>query len=109
MADAVDIKRVVDNIETDYEQYGWDLTEITTRLDAGDIWQRVVATYWRRRATTTINLVNTSEAGSSRGLDSVYPRMIKLADEWEARAGLLENPVSESTDSRLSSFPIKRV
>jgi hypothetical protein len=35
--------------------------------------------------------------------------MIKLADEWEARAGLLENPVSESTDSRLSSFPIKRV
>ena len=109
MADAVDIKRVVDNIESSYEQYGWDNTEISTRLDAGDIWQRVVATYWRKRAADTLLLVNTSEAGSSRGLDSVYPRLAKLAEEWEARADLIENPVSESVDGRLSSFPIKRV
>jgi hypothetical protein len=109
MADATDIKRVVDNIELAYEEYGWDNTEISTRLDAGDIWQRVVATYWRQRASATLLLVNTSEAGSSRGLDSVYPRMIKLAEDWEARADLIENPVSEAADGRLSSFPIKRV
>ena len=109
MADAMDIKRVLDNIEVAYEQYGWNNAEISTRLDAGDLWQRVVASYWRKRASDTLLLVNTSEAGSSRGMDSVYPRMIKLAEDWEARADLLENPPSEADTGRLSSFPIKRV
>ena len=109
MADAVDILRVKDNIELSYADYGWADPEVADRLDAGDKWQRVVATYWRQRASATLLLVNTSESGSSRGLDSVYPRMAALATEWEARADLIENPASEAAEGRLSSFPIKRV
>lgn len=109
MADAADIQRVKDNVELSYTSYGWDDTIIATRLDEGQIWQRVVATYWRSRASAVIQLVNTSEAGSSRGMDSVYPRMAALAELWEGRADLLENPASEAAEGRLSSFPIKRV
>ncbi len=109
MADVTDVLRVKDNIETSYAEYGWADPEIANRLDAGDAWQRVVATYWRMRASATLLLVNTSEAGSTRGLDSVYPRMAALATEWESRADLIENPASEAAEGRLSSFPIKRV
>ena len=108
MADPTDVQFVIDNIETSYAQYGWGGEEIANRLDAGARKERVIAAYWRKRASDVILLVNTSEAGSSRGMDSVYPRMNQLAEEWEARAILLEDPPEDKTTARLSSFPIIR-
>jgi hypothetical protein len=105
MADAADILFVLDNIEADT----WSGNDIEVRLDAGAIKERVIATFWRKRASEVIELVNTSESGSTRGMDSVYPRMNALAQSWEDKAGLLENPPQESSATRISSFPIKRV
>ena len=108
MANSSDIAFVIDSIEADHEEHGWDESSISDRLDAGAIKERVVAAYWRMRASETISLVNTSESGSSRGMDSVYPRMKALADEWDARAVLVETPPAAARP-RLSSFPIRRV
>ena len=108
MASAADTQFVLDNIEDDYAE-NMTLVDITARLDAGARKERVVAVYWRKRATQTMLLVNTSEAGSSRGMDSVYPRMNALAVDWEARADLLENPPEDKTTARLATFPIRRV
>lgn len=110
MADATDVSTVIDNIESDYEaKSGWTETEIGTRLDAGAVPERVIATYWRMRASAVINLVNVSESGSSRGNDAIYSRMKALADEWDGRATIIETPIAPDTRGRLSSFPIKRV
>lgn len=109
MATADDIQFVIDHIESDYTEHDWDRTDIEYRLDNGAIKERVVATYWRQRASATLNLVNVSEAGSSRGMDSVYPRMKALADEWDGKATVIETPIAPDTRGRLGSFPIRRV
>lgn len=109
MASAADVLFVTDNIESNYLEKGWTDVMITDRLDSGALKERVVATYWRMRASATIQLVNMSESGSSRGLDAIYARMNALAESWEAKAVALETPTEESSASRLSSFPIKRV
>lgn len=109
MASAANIAFVSDNVESNRADYGWDDTAIEARLDAGAIKERVVATYWRQRASAAITLVNVSESGSSRGLESIYARMNALAESWEARADALDNPPDELAAARLSSFPIKRV
>ena len=109
MAKSTDISFVIDCIDRDYEEHGWEETDIVDRLDAGAIPQRVVAAYWRMRANVAIDLVNTSESGSSRGLDSVYPRLSALAESWETRAELLESPPEQKDTARLSTFSIKRV
>lgn len=107
MAAAVDIAFVQDNIKPDV--VGWDATAIAARLDAGAIKERAVATFWRQQATEAIELVNVSESGSSRGLDSIYSRMNALAESWETKSTELENPAAQQSETRLSSFPIKRV
>ena len=61
------------------------------------------------RSAAVINLVNTSESGSSRGNDALYPRYKALADEWDAKAGLIENPPVVDTRGRLGSIRMKRV
>ncbi len=112
MANSTDIAFVLDSIEPNYEENSnWEESDIIDRLDAGAVPARVVAVYWRLRANATMLLVNTSEAGSSRGMDTVYPRMKALADEWDARATLVEVPpvVEAQSSGRLSSFPIRRV
>jgi hypothetical protein len=110
MADTADIAFVIDNIEPEYAMVSnWDEAEIALRLDEGALRERVVAAYWTRRAAQVIKLVNTSESGSSRANDSLYPRFKQLSDEWSARALALENPPSESLSGRLGSFPIRRV
>lgn len=91
MATAEQIQFVKDGIEADYESHGWSEVEIMTRIDTGVRVERVVAAYWRKRASETILLVNTSESGSSRGMDAVYSRMKALADEWEKRAQDLDD------------------
>lgn len=109
MADTASISQVTDNIEPTYEEHGWTETDIITRLDAGAIPERVIATYWRMRASAVLYLVNTSESGSSRGNDTVYPRLKALADDWDAKATVIEVPVSSAAQGRLGSFSIKRV
>lgn len=109
MAEAADIQTVQDNIRADAAKNGWDETEIAARLDSGAIVERVIASYWRSQATAAIRLVNVSESGSSRGLDSIYSRMNALAESWETKADLKENPSEEASTARISSFPIKRV
>lgn len=110
MASAADIAQVVDSIEPTYADNGWSEQQIADRLDAGSIPERVIAAYWRHRASQTVMLVNVSESGSSRGNDAVYNRMKALADEWDARALAIEvPPTSVETRGRLGSFPIRRV
>jgi hypothetical protein len=110
MADAAEVSFVLDAIDPHYEDYGWEETDIVDRIDNGAIPARVVAAYWRMRASRAITLVNTSEAGSSRGNDAIYARMKALADEWDTKALALENPVVVVAETgRLSSFPIRRV
>lgn len=110
MAEAEDIQAVLDNIESDYTAHGWTEAEIEARLENGAIWQRVVYAYWNMRANQTILLVNTSEAGSSRGMDAVYSRIRALADSWDTKAGLIETPpTTVGASARLRSFPIRRV
>lgn len=110
MASQSDIDIVTGNIESDYMSHGWSEQVITDRLDAAVNPARIIALYWRMRASATITLVNTSESGSSRGNDAIYNRMKALADEWETKALAIENPVTADTGrGRLGSFPIKRV
>ena len=112
LAESNEISFVLDNIEPNYEDNSdWDESDIVDRIDGGAVPSRVVAAYWRMRANATMLLVNTSEAGSSRGMDTVYPRMKALADEWDARATLVDVPpvVEAQSSGRLSSFPIRRV
>jgi hypothetical protein len=110
MADDRDVTFVTDNIEPNYSEHGWSDQEILDRLDTGSVPQRVVAAYWRMRASQTILLVNTSESGSSRGNDAIYSRMRDLADAWDQRALAVENVITPvQTSARISSFPIKRV
>jgi hypothetical protein len=110
MASAGDIQFVTDNIEPNYTEHGWSEQEVIDRLDLGAVPQRVVASYWSMRAGQTILLVNTSEAGSSRGNDAIYSRMRDLANAWDARALAVENvSVPAPSTARISSFPIKRV
>ena len=111
MADAADVVWVQDNIEPDYTDKGWSEQQIIDRLDSGSIKERVIAAYWAMRASAVIELVNTSESGSSRSLDSLYPRYRSLADTWDAAAKAIESPVTAETAARgrLGSFAIKRV
>lgn len=111
MADSGDIQYVKDSIESDYTSRGWSEEALIDRLDAGAIPERVICAYWRMRASATINLVNVSESGSSRGNDAIYSRMKALADDWDAKAKAIENPpdVVAALRGRLGSSPIKRV
>jgi hypothetical protein len=77
VASSSDVSFVIDNIEMDYAEKGWDDTVIADRLDSGSIPERV--------------------------------RMKALADEWDAKAALVETPIPADTRGRLGSFPIKRV
>jgi hypothetical protein len=109
MAEATEIATVRDAIEANFIDHGWDEQVIIDRLDSGSIPERVIAAYWRMRASATILLVNTSESGSSRGNDTLYPRFKALADEWDAKATAIETPPTVTeTRGRLSSFPMKR-
>lgn len=111
MADDADVRKVTDNIEASYTEHGWTTDIIRDRLDDDAIPERVIALYWRSRASSTILLVNTSESGSSRGNDVLYSRFKGLADEWDAKAEAIENPPppETATRGRLGSFPIRRV
>lgn len=100
MANAADIQFVFDNIESDADAHGWTIETVTARLDGGAKPSRVVAVYWRKRASDTLQLVNTSEAGSSRGMDSIYPRMVALADKWDGLATEDETPIDVSERAR---------
>lgn len=105
MATTEQIQAVKDAIETD----GWSELEITTRIDAGVRVERVIAAYWRQRASATIMLVNTSEAGSTRGMDAVYARMKALADEWEAKAKALDDEAETDSLRRARNGVVTRV
>src|SRR5438128_12166377 len=111
MADSAKVQTVIDNIETSYTEHGWSEETIIARMDDGAIPERVIALYWRSRANAVLTLVNTSESGSSRGNDTIYPRFKALAEEWDAKAKLIESPTvaPELARGRLGSFPIKRV
>jgi hypothetical protein len=110
MASSADINKVKDNIEDDAAERGWTDPYIAARLDAGASVNRVSETYWRKRAQATIELVNTSEAGSSRGNDAVYSRMVAQADYYAGLA-LVEEAVAPETAAvdRVGGFNLKRV
>lgn len=107
MATSSDIQLVKDNIEGDASTHGFDDTEIARRLDLGQGINRVSAAYWRKRANDTLYLVNVSESGSSRALDSVYPRMVAAAERYEVLALADEQSVADPVQ-RLGSIRMKR-
>lgn len=109
MATNEQIQAVRDAIEADAEEHGWNEIEITTRIDTGTRIERIIAAYWRRRASDVIGLVNTSEAGSSRGMDSVYPRYKTLADDWEKKADDLDREAEIDAQRRARNGTITRV
>lgn len=106
MADTRD--DVMARIEDNASEHGYNATLINRLLAAGKSANRIAEMYWRKRATQTINLVNTSEAGSTRGLEAVYPRMIALAEKYAAAAEAEENASQGDTARYARFYPITR-
>lgn len=83
-------------IEDDAADHGWSDEKLQALLDEGKSPNRVAAIYWDKRAQQTIYLSNVSESGSSRSLDSIYPRMVALAKKYSDLAD--EEDASSPTD-----------
>jgi len=107
MAEQADIQYVKDSIEREMAE-GWDEAEIIRRLDEGANRNRVVESYWRKRATDFITLVNTSESGSTRGNDAIYNRMVAAADAHAKKADAEEATSGTASVETLGSFDIER-
>lgn len=109
MATAADIQRVIDNLEAGYETHGWSETTIAGRLDTGQSVSRIISVYWTQRANSVIELVNTSESGSSRGNDAIYARMKALAAEWAKKADDEEDAAEVATEGHARNGQIVRI
>lgn len=103
-----DLQYIKDSVERDHESHGWSEGDFSARLDNGENRNRIVAAYWRGRATEVITLVNTSESGSSRGNDAIYSRMSALADRYAALADYEEYESGGTSEATLGSFDMER-
>jgi hypothetical protein len=111
MASDADVLAVRDNIEASAESNGWTDTVIGTRLDAGQSVNRISEVYWRKRAQDFLLMVNISEAGSTRGNDAIYSRMVAQADRYAALAAAEEAKDEDNLppSGRIRSLQMKRV
>jgi len=109
---AVTLTEVQALLEDDAASHGFGNKQILELIAAGRSANRIAALYYRKRAAQTLYLVNVSEAGSSRSLDSIYPRMVGLAQEYEKLAVAEETPI-DPTDPEsgryMKTYPITRV
>jgi hypothetical protein len=107
---AVTLADVRDKIEDNAIEHGWDDAAIQARIDAGQSANRIAAIYWTKRAQQTLYLVNVSEGGSTRGLDSIYPRLVAMAKLYSDLADAEDGDDPGDAAARyIRSHPIKRV
>lgn len=101
------LQDVKDKIEDDAIEHGWNDAKIQGYLDDGKTPNRVAAIYWQKRAEQTAYLVNISESGSSRSMDSIYPRMLEMFKYYDGLANGEEETGDDPDAKRyIRSYPI---
>jgi hypothetical protein len=106
---AATIETVRDLIEDNAAEHGWDDAEIQSRINSGLSANRIASIYWEKRAQQTLYLVNISEAGSSRSLESIHARMVAMAKKYRDLADAEIAEPTEGPTRFLHSHPITRV
>jgi hypothetical protein len=106
MAAIDDLKLLIEDDATDH---GWTDEKLQALLDEGKSINRIAAIYWDKRAQQTIYLSNVSESGSSRSLDTIYPRMVAMAKKYADLADAEDAATPEETGLRyLRTYDIDR-
>lgn len=96
------------NIPDDADADGWDDAYIGTLLDAGLSITKTTLAFWAARVGKYANLVDISEAGSSRSLSQLFNQAQAMHQIWLDKSKLEDNPVPE-TRSRAAFHTLKRV
>lgn len=109
MAEQLQVDEVRNNLPKEAEAEGWDDVKISAMLDGGMSVTRIVANWWRYRATQTANFVDVSESGSSRSLSTIHKNAVELRDYWDKKLADEENPPIVETVGRIAFHRIKRV
>lgn len=95
MADQADIDRIKGMLPNDAASYGWDDAYIGAFIDAGLSDNLILATFWDKVSTSTANLVDMSESGSSRSLSQVHKNAVSMAKMYRDReqgTGVIPEP-----------------
>ena len=100
-------------LEDDAHDHGFTEGVIQELIDAGRGANRIAEMYYRKRAAQTLYLVNVSESSSTRGMEVVHARMIKLAEMYGKLADVEEADSGDgggtiSQDRFIRSWDIER-
>jgi hypothetical protein len=85
--------------EVDISKYSNTDLEIYIQQASGSL-ESAAATIWSEKASAYADLVNVSEAGSSRSYSDLYERAIAQRDHYAALAGQSVVDVSASSTTR---------
>lgn len=82
MAEPAQIEMVKDLLPADAAEDGWNEEKISVYLDGGSSVYQAVALFWEGKAARLYQMIDVSEAGSSRSLGQVYDNARSMAEYW---------------------------
>jgi len=86
---------------------GWDEIRVGQDLDNGLTINAIALAWWRARMAQTANMMDVSEAGSSRSLGQAWQHAQAMVNYYQAEV-LRETPV-DNPRGTLRSYPMRRV
>ena len=108
MATEADILSVKANIPDNVEDDGWDDDRIGILLDAGLSIIKVTLAFWSSRVGKYANMVDVSEASSTRQISQLFTQAQATYQIWLDRSKLEDNP-PPATRNSIRFHKLKRV
>jgi len=107
MADAIAVTQAMEMLGPDAPANGWDEIRVGQDLDNGLTINAIALAWWRARMAQTANMMDVSEAGSSRSLGQAWQHAQAMVNYYQAEV-LRETPV-DNPRGTLRSYPMRRV
>lgn len=107
MADPIAIEQMMMLLGADAADNGWNEIRVGTDIDNGLSQNQIALAYWQSRMANFVDVVDTSEGGSSRSTGQAWQHAQAMVVYYQARV-VEETPIVNDVSS-LRSYPITRV
>ena len=107
MADVALIQQTLEMLGPNAPGNGWDDTRVGTDLDNGLSQNQIALAWWRARVAMLADMMDVSEAGSSRSLNQSYTNAIGMMNYYQGLVNQ-DTPI-DNPRGTLRSYPIRRL
>lgn len=107
MADPVQVQQTLELLGPNAPANGWDATRVGVDLDNGLTANAIALAWWKARVAMLADMVDTSEAGSSRSLNQAWTNAQAMVTYYQGQVNN-ETPIVNAR-TPLRSYPMRRI